>query len=56
MFLEIISQEIKIIVMGKTNDQTRGLVRDCFFVCQEERRGRCFSDKIVEIKYLIVRV
>ena len=28
--------------MKETNDQTKGLMRDCFFVRQGERRERCF--------------
>ena len=36
--------------MKETNDQTRGLMRDCFFVRQGERRERCFYSEILYVE------
>lgn len=43
-------RDIKIIVMKETNDQTKGLMRDCFFVRQGERRERCFYSEILYVE------
>ena len=44
-------RDIKIIVMKETNDQTKGLMRDCFFVRQGEREGeRCFYSEILYVE------
>ena len=36
--------------MKETNDQTKGLMRDCFFVRQGERRERCFYSEILYVE------
>ena len=36
--------------MEKTNDQTRSLVRDCFYVRHGERRERCFYSEILYVE------
>ena len=36
--------------MKKTNDQTKCLIRDCFFVRQGERRERCFYSEILYVE------
>ena len=43
-------RDLKIIVMKKTNDQAKCLIRDCFFVRQGERRERCFYSEILYVE------
>ena len=50
LLLKVILRDIKIIVMKETNDQTEGLMRDCFFVRQGERRERCFYSEILYVE------
>ena len=38
------------IVLKKTNDQAKCLIRDCFFVRQGERRERCFYSEILYVE------
>ena len=43
-------RDLKIIIMKKTNDQAKCLIRDCFFVRQGERRERCFYSEILYVE------
>ena len=48
--LKVILRDLKIIIMKKTNDQAKCLIRDCFFVRQGERRERCFYSEILYVE------